>query len=123
MSRKPVSHDNHHLLHSRHQWNAEPMGQALRQQPSLIFHMNRMSHERIHATTPAVPLLGHNALMGTLNRYEPRHDPTKDIDGLCMAIDKTVRGERFHQLERDLAGLAIETIMLQKPMILDGIVR
>lgn len=113
----------HHLIHSQRQWSAEPIGQALRSQPSLIFRIRSETHNLLHDETPAVPLLGYHALRGTFQRYEPTHDATKDIDGLCLAIDRTVRGQRFHPLERDLAGLAIEAIQLQRPYIMDGLVR
>lgn len=103
------------------QWSAEPIGKRLREQSSLIFTISRENHERIHKETPPVPLLGYYALLSTLHNYEPAYNPVKDIDGLCGAIEKATRTPRAHQIERDLAGLAIEAIQLQKPIIFEGI--
>lgn len=115
--------DRDHLLSTARQWNGEPLGRRLRQNPSLIFDVDREIHELKHRECPPVPLLGHHALLGTLNRYNATYDPTKDIDGLCLAIDRATKGDRFHQIERDLAGLAIEAIQVQKPYIYEGIIR
>lgn len=110
--------NNHHILFSRRQWEAEPLGKRLREDGSLIFNMDMGTHQELHAHVPQVPLLGHHALLGTFNRYNPTYNPTKDIDGLCIAIERSSRHPRAHRLERHLAGLAIEAIQLQKPYII-----
>lgn len=115
--------DCHHLLNTARQWNAEPIGKKLRENGSLIFRIDREVHEELHREVPPVPLLGHYALLGTIQRYQPSYDPTKDLDALCLAMDKTVRGSRFNPIERELAGLAMEVIQLQKPFIYEGLVR
>lgn len=119
--RKQLSHNRHHLLHSRVSYESSRTTKALREQESLIFRMPIDAHDELHAQTPPVALIGHYAALGVLGRYNPTFNPTRDIDNLCLAIDKSTRGPQFHQLERDLAGLAIEGVQLQKPYILEAL--
>lgn len=115
--------DRDHLLNTEKQWTSERFAALLRRHQSLIFDVDREIHELKHRECPPVPLLGHFALQGAFNRYHATYDPTKDIDGLCLAIDQATKGDRFHQIERDQAGLTIEAIQIQKPYIYEGIIR
>lgn len=119
---KPQSQFNrHHILHSEKAWNADSAGMKLRRQPSLIFEMDREAHKELHQQTPAIPVLSHYAILGTLANYYPTYKPEQDIDSLCKAIEYSVDNPRTHKLERNLAELAIEGIQLEKPLILDGL--
>lgn len=101
----------------------KPYATKLRGIPSLIPTIDREVHEELHRECPPVPLLGAHALRGVLNRFTPTNDVLRDMDGLMSAIEQSTRDYRFHPIERELAGLAIEAIDLQRPYIIDGIVR
>lgn len=115
--------DGHHILHHRQEWSLRPYARQLRETPSLIPRIDRDAHESLHANCPPVPLLGHYALMGTVARFQPTGDTLRDISGLQSAMEQATRSSRFHPIERDLAGLAIEALDLQIPFIKEGLIR
>lgn len=110
----------HHILHERASWSARPEFKQLRGTPSLIPRIDRDVHDALHAHCPAVPILGSHAMRRVNMLFEPTGDTFEDIDGLSRAFDKATKHPRAHQLERDLAGLAIETMRLQIPYIREG---
>lgn len=112
--------DRHHILHSKQEWSLRPYARQLRGTPSLIPTLERDAHEALHRNCPPVPLLGQWALQGTVMRFTPSGDTFKDIDHLLSCIERATRGERFHPLERELAGLAIEAVDLQRPYLREG---
>jgi hypothetical protein len=112
--------DSHHVLWQRNHWSTSPEAKAMRQTHSLIPKMDRQWHEAIHGELPPVPVLGTYALRRTLMGFEPTNDTLRDMDGLALAMDKATKNS--HTLGRELAGLAIENLMAQKPMVADGIV-
>lgn len=118
-----VMRDRHHLLNPRMEWSLRPQAAKLRGTPSLIPRIDREIHEEIHRECPPVPLLGVYALRGTLERFVPTHDTLKDMDNLMSAIESSSRHRMVHPIERDLAGLAIEAIDMQRPYIMDGIIK
>lgn len=115
--------DRHHILNSRVEWTLRPHAAKLRGTPSLIPTLDREVHEELHRECPPVPLLGAYALRGTLERFVPTHDVLRDMDGLMEAIERSSRHRMVHPIERDLAGLAIEAIDMQRPYIIDGIIK
>lgn len=112
--------DRHHLLWERKNWNATPEGRVLRSTPGLIPHIDREWHEAIHKDLPPVPTLGSFALRRTLMGFEPNGDYLHDSESLVRSMDRATKSS--HRLERDLAGLAIENLMAQRPYVLDGII-
>ena len=113
----------HHILHERASWNARPEFKQLRGTPSLIPRIDRDVHDDLHANCPAVPILGSYAMRRVNMLFEPSGNTFEDIDRLSSAFDRATRHPRAHQLERDLAGVAIETIRLQIPYLKDGLWR
>lgn len=117
--------NRHHVLHEEWTWNANKWAHDLRVTPSLVVTMPTEIHRELHAACPHVPILGSYALQAVNRLFVPSHnrDTLKDMDSLQVAIDKASKSPRAHMLERDLAGLAIEAIDLQKPFIREGIIR
>jgi hypothetical protein len=81
--------------------------------------LRRGDHDIMHQVVPIVPALGHNTLRNVPELWTPRGNTLQDIDSLCLAIDKASAPHRVHQLERDLAGLAIEALMMEKQVLLE----
>ncbi len=111
--------DRHHMLNTRAQWNSMDVSRELRSK--YIYHLERETHQELHANVPPVPLLGYTALFRVLNTIQPRHDPAHDIDDLLFSIDKATRQSNTHPIERELGLLSIEAIELQRPYIMDDI--
>lgn len=117
-----INRDRHHILNPRLEWSLRPAARRLRGMPALIPRIDREAHEALHEHCPPVPLLGVYALMGTLERFEPTGYVPDDMDLLMQSIEKATRHRKVFALERDLAGLAIEAIELQRPYIIQGLV-
>lgn len=115
--------DRHHIINPRAEWTLRPAGREIRNTQSLIPRIDREIHEAIHDECPPVPLLCYNALKLTVQKFEPVHNTLKDMDNLMSAIEQATRHPRTHPIERDLAGLAIEAIDLQRPYIMEGLIR
>jgi hypothetical protein len=113
----------HHILHERWSWTARPDAKRLRDTPSLIPNIPRDIHDELHDKCPHVPLLGSYALRNVAGIYVPTGDTLKDMDGLMSCIERASRNPRAHLIERDLAGLAIEAIDMQRPYIIGGLTR
>ncbi len=113
----------HHILHERFAWTARGEAKRLRDTQSLIPRIDRELHDELHLACPHVPLLGSHALQAVNHIFEPTGNTMDDMDGLMSAIERASRHPRAHMIERDLAGLAIEAIDLQRPFIKKGLSR
>jgi hypothetical protein len=114
---------NHHILHEAWAWNSNIRAKELRDTRSLIPRIPRDVHDELHEACPHVPILGSYALAATVKHFEPTGDTMRDMDGVMSAIERASRHPRAHMIERDLAGLAIEAIDLQRPYIRKGLIR
>jgi len=109
--------DKHHLLFTEQHWSSNKTAQALRTQQSLIIRLSREVHEENHRQNPAVPLLGYYTLSRTLSMYEPEKTPLASAESLMTAIEIAANHPRAHDIEKNLAELAIWAIDLQRPFI------
>lgn len=123
MDQRPDRLSNHHVLHEAWAWDSFKAAKQLRDVRSLIPRIPRDIHTDLHEACPHVPILGAHALLGVQRHFEPTGFVLDDMDGLMSAIEKASRNPRAHMLERDLAGLAIEAIELQRPFIKEGLIR
>ena len=53
------------MLNTRAQWNSMDVSRELRSK--YIYHLERETHQELHANVPPVPLLGYTALFRVLN--------------------------------------------------------
>lgn len=113
----------HHVLHEAWTWTARPDAKHLRDTPALIPRIPRDIHDELHENSPHVPILGSYALRSVAGLFHTSGDTLKDMDELMSCIERASRNPRAHMIERDLAGLAIEAIELQRPYIIKGITR
>lgn len=112
----------HHILHEHTAWASRGDARDLRNTQSLIPRIPTEVHRELHEQCPHVPLLGSYALRAINNDlFVPTGRTLQDMDGLMSAIERASRHPRVHMIERDLAGLAIEAIDLQRPFIRKGL--
>ena len=109
------------MLHSRQEWTLRPAAAALRESPRLIPLIDRDVHDEIHRITPTVPLLSYHVLQNTVARFEPQCTTVETIDNLMMSIDRAAGHFRAHRLERALAAIAIETLDLQRGVLIGNV--
>jgi hypothetical protein len=114
MNQRP---SRHHLLFPRAEWDLRPEGRKIRQTRSMIPTMRRDDHDYLHSVVPIVPALGHHTLNALPGLWTPQNNTYTDLDSLCVAIDRASAPHRVHQLERDLAGLAIEALLLERNVL------
>lgn len=105
--------DRHHLLFFRREWS-EREALPIRNDPSLIYKMDRQTHEELHRDIEAVPLLGRQALIAVGAQYRGGVNTFQNIDRLLSAIDQA---GRFDKVKSELA---VEAIEAQLPYIRDG---
>lgn len=117
-----IRRDNHHILNNRIEWSARKESVQLRETPSLIPLLDRSVHEDLHRYCPAVPMLGVYALQHVARTFQPSSDTFQSIDNLMLAIERAADHPKAHQIERELAYIAIDAIDLQRPFIKEGIV-
>lgn len=113
--------DSHHILHNRQEWSLRPEARRLRETRTLIPYIDRSVHNEIHATCPPVPALGYYALKLVESRFHEGSGTLQSMDNLMAAIEVSSRHPRSHQIERDLAQLAIQAIDLQRPIIAEAL--
>lgn len=116
-----IHHDAHHILHERYVWNSRPESAALRAEQSLIPVIPRRTHDLIHATVPAVPLLPLHGLMRVWSSFEPGHNTMQSVDNLMTTIEQATKHPKMKPLERELCHLAVRAIDLQRPLLREGI--
>lgn len=113
----------HHAAFEACNFNATEAGRQIRQTHSLIPRLDREVHNALHESIPSIPILGHTAMKGVAMRFIPTGNTLHDIDLLCLAYDRATNTRKSHKAERDIAGVAIELLMSQKPFISEGILR
>lgn len=109
----------HHLLFPAAEWMLRPEASYLRQQSSLIPRIRNEGHVYLHSVVPLVPMLGYRTLTAAMHLWTPEEDTMRDIDGLCLAIGKAATHQKSHQIEKDLAGLTIEALQMEKAVLQD----
>lgn len=112
--------DRHHILFNRQEWSLRPDALSLRENPALIATMDRQVHNELHDHCPAVPLLGHHALLRTLNFFESSPDQLESMDNLMKSIEQASNHPKAHIIEKHLAELAVWSIDLQTPFVADA---
>jgi len=108
----------HHIAHEAVFWNAHSSTRAIRQTHSLIPRIDRGVHDELHRACNPVPVLSTYVMNRVNMQFEPIDSTFRDIDLLCRAFDRATK--RSTTIEREMAGLAIESIRAQIPYIQEG---
>jgi len=107
----------HHEVYNGLEWSLRPDAKAIRENPALIKRMYWEQHQEIHAHTVAVPLLGFYALQRTRKLFEPQSTHLGSLENLMSSIETAAMHPRSHDIESQLALLAIDALDLQRPFI------
>ena len=109
--------DSHHILNNRVEWTARPEAKKLRESQGLVPKIDRELHDEIHRNCPPVPLLGFYALKRTLREFQPHPDTLISMDNLMFAIEIAGGNPKAHNIEKELASLAVQAIDLQRAFL------
>ena len=117
-----IKRDRHHILHNRVEWHSRPESAQLRETPSLMPMIDRQVHNDLHRYCPPVPTLGIYALQRVVRDFRPSTDVFQSIENLMTSIERSADHPRMHELEREMAYIAIDAIDLQRPFIKEGLI-
>lgn len=109
--------DSHHVLWPRQEYTLRPEAKKLRESQGLVPKIDRSLHDEIHRNCPPVPLLGFHALQRTLREFQPHPDTLISMDNLMFAIEISGKHPKAHDIERELAALAVQAIDLQREFL------
>lgn len=113
--------DKHHVLFDKASWTLRKEGIYVREQPSLKPAIDRDAHNELHRNCPPVPALGYYALRRVSRDFVPGSTPLRSMSNLTRSIEASSRHLNVHRIEKELAGLAVEAIDLQRPYIKEGL--
>ena len=113
--------DQHHLLWDRVSWSTRLESRYLRETPSLVPRIERVTHNEIHAECPIIPVLGFHALQRVIRTFQPIGNTMHDIELLQLSIDKGTKHPKTHPVERSMAELTLHAIDLQKPFLQEAL--
>lgn len=116
------SYNNHHILFERTMWESRADATKLRQNHTLIPTLEIPLHDELHDNCPVVPLLGSRALLAIRNDFRPGRNTMESIDRLLMAIERSTKLPNLHQIEKQMAQLAIMAIEAERFYIKGNIV-
>lgn len=111
--------DVHHLLFPRAEWSLRPDAKRLRETQGMMVRLDRSVHDEIHRECPPVPLLGFYALQRTIREFYPQRDTLATIDSFVEAVDIAAKHPKAHRIERELAQLTIDAVLLERPFVAD----
>lgn len=121
MARREVGH-RHHILHYEKYWDANKDNHKLRQSMGMIALMDYDVHADLHRQCPGVPPLDIFMAQRVNKLYVPHPNPLQGIDNIRYAIEEAMRNPNAHELERQVAMLAIEAVTVQAPFIREGLI-
>lgn len=115
--------DRHHIGFERTMWYANKPAKKIRQTPEMIARLERPVHVAIHENCPIVPILGHHGMLRVVKHWEVADgDVLGTVDNLMFAVEKAIKHPRTHELERNLGGLMVQALEMQKPFLRDNII-
>ncbi len=112
--------DDHHVFHYKRYWEEYTPSAQIRR--AVIAHrMSRSVHNLLHEECPAVPPLSYE-VVSHIARDMDRHyeDPLQGIDDFCLAAEAAFEHPKIKRGEIMLGQLAIESVRMQIPFIIEG---
>ena len=117
-SNRPM--DRHHVLFNKREWESRPQYKELRQNPGLIVPMDRDIHNELHRSLAHVPVLGYHAIMAVNKEFYRGRTHLETLDNLMFAIESLENHPRLPDLDKSLANIALQSLDIQKPFIIEG---
>lgn len=116
----PSGIDRHHVLYNKREWESRPQYKELRQNPGLIVPMDREIHNDLHRSVPFVPVMGYHGIMAVIREFHRGRTHLDTIDNLMFATEESIKNPKMSDLEKALSGLALESLEMQRPFIVEG---
>lgn len=117
------NNDKHHILFNRQEWSLRKEARMLRNNPELIPLMDYDIHRELHKECPPVPLLSQHVLNLVMNGFKAvPGDTLATMGNLTTSIAEALESPHIHELEREMGGLTIRAIELQRPFVKEGLI-
>lgn len=113
--------DRHHVLFNKREWESRPQYKELRENSGLIVPIDRDIHNELHRSITQVPVLGYYGIMAVHKEFYRGRTHLQTIDNLMFSLERAQEHPRLSEIEKGLAGLALQAIELQRPFIIEGI--
>lgn len=115
--------NDHHILHHRKQHEATPDNHWLRTRAiGMVARMAIDPHDELHANCPGVPPLDIWTAQRVRRLYEPDRNPLIGIVNYMKAVEEAIKHPKTHDIEKNLAELAVWAVELQLPYIREGLI-
>lgn len=112
--------DRHHVIFNKREWESRPQYKSLRENEGLIVPMDRDIHNELHRAVPFVPVMGYYGIMAVQREFYRDRTRLGTIENLMFAIEKSMEHPKLSDIERSLAGLALQAVDVQRPFIRQG---
>jgi hypothetical protein len=112
--------DRHHVLFNKREWESRPQYKELRSDSGLIIPMDRDAHNELHRNVGHVPVLGYYGILAVQREFYRGRTHLDTLDNLLFALEGASENDRLTELDKRLAGIALEAVELQKPYIVEG---
>lgn len=114
--------DRHHVLFNKREWESRPQYRELRQNSGLIIPIDRDVHNELHRSVTQVPVLGYYGIMSVHKEFYRGRTHLDTLDNLLFALEKVEDSPRLSDLDKALAGIALQAVEIQRPFIVEGLI-
>lgn len=114
--------DKHHVLFNKREWESRPQYKELRQNSGLIVPIDREVHNELHRNVTQVPVLGYYGIMAVQKEFYRGRTHLDTVDNLLFALESVERHPRLSDLDKALAGIALQAVEIQRPFIAKGLI-
>ena len=111
----------HHLLFEGTLWNARKETKALRCMGGSIVRLAAEPHRELHRAVSSVLVPNIYMARHMLANYSPQGDVFRNIDELSRVAESATNHYRATEIDKQLGGLIVMSLQLQKPFIREGI--
>lgn len=112
--------DKHHVLFNKREWESRPQYKELRENDGLIIPMDREIHNELHRSITQVPVIGYYGIMAVQKEFYRGRTHLDTVDNLLFALESTESHPRLSDIDKSMANIALRSIYLQRPFIVDG---
>lgn len=114
--------NRHHVLFNKREWESRPQYRELRQNSGLIVPLDVDTHNELHKSVTHVPVLGYYGIVAVQKEFYRGRTHIDTIDNLLFALESLQEHLRLSDLDKALAGIALQAVEIQRPFIVEGLI-
>lgn len=114
--------EKHHVLFNKREWESRPQYRELRKNPGLMVPMDRDVHNELHRSVTQVPVLGYYGILAVQKEFYRARTHLDTVDNLLFALESVEGHPRLSDLDKAIAGIALQAVEAQRPFIAEGLI-